>query len=251
MALSTTRASHVTRRTARTSQAQVASLLGTAILRGDFPTGTNLPGEADLTTRFGVSRTVIREVMKTLAAKGMVVAKTKIGTRVAERVNWNMFDADVLNWRLKIGIDRSFMQSLFEIRQALEPAAASLAAINRSDEDVAKMRAIVAAMRAAGHTHASFAEVDLQLHLAVAAASGNPFMRAIGAIIETALTASFAISSPVDEPGRQRRSAIQHEAIVEAIATRDPEAARAAMLTVIAEAVRNADFNRASDGVLP
>ncbi|MDR3374116.1 MAG: FadR/GntR family transcriptional regulator [Ancalomicrobiaceae bacterium] len=251
MALSTARSPSVTRRTIRTGQAQVASVLGTAILRGDFPTGTNLPCEADLTTRFGVSRTVIREVMKTLAAKGMVVAKTKIGTRVAERLNWNMFDADVLNWRLKIGIDRSFMQSLFEIRQALEPAAAALAALNRSDEDVAKMRAIVATMRAAGHTHASFADVDLELHLAVAAASGNPFMRAIGAIIETALTASFAISSPVEQPERQRQSAIQHEAIVEAIATRDPEAARAAMMTVIGEAVRNADFNRASDVVLP
>lgn len=247
MNLSTAHASRVIRRTARTGQAQVAAVLGTAILRGDFPVGANLPCEADLTTRFGVSRTVIREVMKTLAAKGLVVAKTKIGTRVADRVNWNMFDADVLNWRLRNGIDRSFMQSLFEIRQALEPSAASLAALNRSDEDVAKMRTIVASMRAPGHTHATFAAADLRLHLAVAAASGNPFMRAIGAIIETALTASFAISSPVDEPERQHQSAIQHEAIVEAIATRNPEAARQAMLTVIGEAVRNADFNRATD----
>eukprot|EP01037_Dinobryon_pediforme_P027244 gene27244-30070_t len=94
----------------RPGQAQIVAELGTMILRGDYPVGTNLPNEAELTERFSVSRTVIREVMKTLAAKGLVVAKTKIGTRVADRMFWNMFDVDVLAWRVEAGMDRSFLK---------------------------------------------------------------------------------------------------------------------------------------------
>ena len=94
-------------------------------------------------------------------------------------------------------------------------------------------------MAAAGHTKASFAAADLKLHLAIVNASGNPFMRSIGAIIEAALSAAFALSSPVEDTARHRRSAEEHAAIVDAIEARDVEGARAAMLKVIGEGMRN------------
>ena len=234
-----TRGAVVTRSTRRMNQSSIVSELGSAILRGDYAEGANLPNEADLTERFAVSRTVIREVMKTLAAKGLVVAKTKVGTRVADRVNWNMFDVDVIAWRLEAGMDLPFLKSLFEIRLAVEPASAALAAEHRTEADLRAMRGHVNEMAAAGHTKASFAAADLKLHLAIVNASGNPFMRSIGAIIEAALSAAFALSSPVEDTARHRRSAEEHAAIVDAIEARDVEGARAAMLKVIGEGMRN------------
>src|SRR5450432_2463662 len=113
---------------AMSSHDQIAAILGTEILKGVHRAGDNMPPEPDLIKRFQVSRTVMREVTKTLAAKGFVVSKTRVGTRVRDPVHWNFFDADVLAWRVRIGLDDEFMRSLTEIRRALEPAAASLAA---------------------------------------------------------------------------------------------------------------------------
>ena len=83
---------------ALSSHDQIAAILGTEILRGIHHPGDNMPAEPDLIARFQVSRTVMREVMKTLAAKGLVVSKTRIGTRVRDPVHWNFFDADVLSY---------------------------------------------------------------------------------------------------------------------------------------------------------
>jgi len=72
-----------------------------------------------------VSRTALREALKALAAKGLIESKTKVGTRVLPEKNWNMFDADLMGWRLQLGIDAPFLTRLFEIRLALEPLAAA------------------------------------------------------------------------------------------------------------------------------
>jgi DNA-binding FadR family transcriptional regulator len=93
---------------ATSSQAQIAAILGTEILQGIHPPGKNLPPEAELIERFRVSRTVLREVMKTLTAKGFIASKTRIGTRVLDPGNWNYFDADVLAWRVGMGLDDEF-----------------------------------------------------------------------------------------------------------------------------------------------
>src|SRR3954466_4580188 len=78
--------------------------IGRGIIEGQFAVGTTLPGDADLMERFGVSRTALREGMKTLAAKGLIESKTKVGTRVLGQKSWNMFDADILAWRLQLGV---------------------------------------------------------------------------------------------------------------------------------------------------
>jgi DNA-binding FadR family transcriptional regulator len=88
-------------------------------------------------------------------------------------------------------------------------------------------------MRQAGHTRRSFAEADLQFHLAVGAASKNPLIRSMAGVIEAALLASFSLSSPLEGRERQQESADEHEQIVHAIVARDPVAAAAAMLKVI------------------
>src|SRR5882724_10015616 len=94
---------------------KIAEILGTEILKGVHSAGNKMPAEANLIRRFKVSRTVIREVMKTLAAKGFVVSKTRVGTLVLDQLHWNFFDADVLLWRVRMGLDDEFIHSLTEI----------------------------------------------------------------------------------------------------------------------------------------
>jgi DNA-binding FadR family transcriptional regulator len=216
----------------------MARAIGTEILAGAFPVGATLPNESDLMHRFGVSRTVVREVVKTLAAKGMVVSKTKVGTRVLAEANWNMFDADVLTWRVERGLDPRFVADLFEIRLAIEPAAAALAAVRRDADDIANLERLVARMSDGEYDSLSFAAVDVDFHLAVTTAARNPFMRSIGAVIKTALMHCFALVSPVDAAHRDA-SAEAHGRIVAAIAARDGDAAAAAMVAVIREGMRN------------
>lgn len=217
----------------RTGQQSVVNDLGAAILRGEFGIGANLPNEAELTSRFAVSRTVIREVMKTLAAKGLVVAKTKVGTRVSDRGNWNMFDSDVLSWRVQAGVDSVFLKSLFEMRLAVEPTAAALAAERRTERDIQEMRAILEEMAEPGHTHSTFYAADLEFHSAVGKASNNPFMASIGPIIEAAINARVTNESPATNPARQRNVVATHTAVVDAIEARDARAARRAMIEVV------------------
>ncbi|HEX9448052.1 MAG TPA: FadR/GntR family transcriptional regulator [Dongiaceae bacterium] len=224
---------------ARSVQDQVLHDLGLAILRGDYPEDTLLPSEADLAERFAVSRTVLREVVKSLAAKGLLISKTKVGTRIRPQVDWNFFDAEMLAWRLELGLDQRFLESLYEIRLTIEPAAAALAAIKRSAADLQALQDLIAEMQRPDHSRDSFAAVDLDLHLRIASASGNPFMRAIGNIIEAVLITTLTETAPTEGTGRLMTAAANHAAIVEAIARRDPTAASLAMTLVIEEGRRN------------
>ena len=229
---------------AKSSHDQIAAILGTELLKGIHAPGVNMPAEAELIERFQVSRTVMREVMKTLAAKGFVISKTKVGTRVRDPVHWNYFDADVLAWRVRLGLDDEFMKSLTEVRRALEPAAAALAARRRSPADIAHLRECVRRMARTDHTRQSFAEADLDFHLAIGSASGNPLMRSMASVIETALVASFAHSSPVDDAEDHEATVNGHAAIVDAIESGEEQAASEAILNVIDIGVNRIDVSR-------
>ena len=133
---------------AMSSHDQIAAILGTEILKGIHQPGANMPPEAELIERFQISRTVMREVMKTLTAKGFVTSKTRIGTRVLDPVNWDYFDADVLAWRVRMGLDDEFRLSLTEVRRAIEPVAAGLAARRRTAAHVVALRGHVEIGRA-------------------------------------------------------------------------------------------------------
>jgi DNA-binding FadR family transcriptional regulator len=227
------RVSRIAAERAISSHDQIAAILGTEILKGTYRPGETMPPEMELVQRFQVSRTVMREVMKTLTAKGFVAAKTRIGTRVLDPVNWNYFDADVLAWRVALGLDDEFRLSLTEVRRAIEPVAAGLAARRRTSADVVALRGLVSVMSRSNHTRQSFAEVDLNFHLAVGAASGNPLIRSVGGVIEAALVASFSQSSPVDDGDDHEKTVNTHAAIVDAIEARDEQAAATRMLEAI------------------
>ncbi|TAU53060.1 FadR family transcriptional regulator [Rhizobium leguminosarum] len=240
-----------TGRRTRTSHAQVVDELGKAIVAGTYPVGSILPGDTELAQRFKVSRTVLRETMKTLAAKGMVVAKARVGTRVTEKNLWNMFDSEIIAWHFDNGVTEEFLLQLYDIRLAFEPFAAGLVAERANAEEIEMLRGLALEMAAAGHTADSLALADLRFHLAIAEASHDPFMRTLGSLIEAALVGMFRISTPPTENGFAN-IADTHMRIVDAIVSGDNAAARRAMEDVILDGrvhVHEAFVARGSDAV--
>jgi DNA-binding FadR family transcriptional regulator len=232
-------------RRAHSNHAEVARSIGVDIIAGRYAEGARLPGDAELTAMFRVSRPVLRESVKTLVAKGLLTTKARVGTVVRERGAWNMFDADVLAWHLDAGIDRRFLNDLAEIRLAVEPRAAARAAIRRSEADIAELHRSMERMRREPSDSVGFADADLALHLAVANASGNLFMRSIGNVIEAALRASFLLSAPVETQDRET-VLLWHQRIVDAIERGDEGAASAAMTEVIDNGLRRHEGTPAS-----
>lgn len=225
----------MTRRMAvkRSRQDEIVRELAHEIVGGRRPEGSLLPSDAELMARFGVSRTVLRETLKTLAAKGLIQPKTRVGTRVVERTNWNLFDPDMLRWHLDCGIGLDLLAHLSDVRLALEPVAASLAAERCGEPDIATLHAIVDRMEAPDASPAAFAAADLDFHLTIARLSGNPFFRTASALIEVALAATFAITTPVNNPEAKAASCAAHRHVVTAIAAGNSEAAAAAIVETI------------------
>jgi len=217
----------------RSHQDEIVRELAREIISGQRPEGSLLPSDAELMARFGVSRTVLRESLKTLAAKGLIQPKTRVGTRVVERARWNLFDPDMLRWHLDCGIGLDLLAHLSDVRLALEPVSASLAARRRSEEDLVTLHAIVDRMAAADASPETFAAADLDFHLTIARLSGNPFFRTACALIEVALGATFKITTPVNDPEAKEKSSAAHRAVVEAIAAGDGDAAATAIVDTI------------------
>src|SRR5690606_4888694 len=219
---------------ARNLHADVLWVLGLAVVSGEYAEGSILPSDTELLARFAVSRTVLREALKTLAAKGMIEARARIGTRVLPRQRWNLFDADVLSWHFETGPDLALLRSLSEIRIGVEVESAALAAGRRSDEQAEALLAWASRMGEAS-TPEQFARTDLEFHRTVAEASGNPFMASISALVEMALTAVFTISSPIEDTLAMAATVSAHGRIAEAIRAGNPDEARLAMKAVISE----------------
>lgn len=217
----------------RAGQEDIAAALGGEILSGARKPGERMPSDADMLKTFGVSRVVTREVIKTLAAKGLVASRMKVGTVVLDPAHWNWLDADVLSWRANTGLDLDFLQHITDVRRAVEPTAAALAALHGNPADVAKLRETVAGMARAEKDRRQFAEWDLRFHLTICAASKNPFFQSFAAMIETALFALLSINALSESPKLHSDSVARHTLIVDAIEGRDPHLAARAMLRAV------------------
>jgi DNA-binding FadR family transcriptional regulator len=234
------------RRTSRTYSrrslhGQVAHDIGSRIVSGELAPGSLLPNEAELSVRFAISRTALREAMKVLAAKGMVESRPKIGTRIRPRDEWNMLDPDLLSWQFATQPIDHFAQSLFEIRRIIEPPAAALAAERGTEEHLAAIAEAYDSMAATAHEGDMLTEHDLRFHQAILTASENDLLRPMGVLIETALHTSFRIANSY--PGAGPESLPRHRAVLDGILARDPGRARMAMETLIE--MSKADIDRA------
>lgn len=211
---------------------RVLGTLGRRILSSYYPEGSTLPTEAQLCSEFGVSRTAMREAIKMLAAKGLVSSRQRAGTRVQDIDNWNRLDSDVLDWMTAVEPDPDFLSGLIEARQAIEPAAARLAAMRATSRDLAVIEAGYEAMCAAPIDDlAACADADVSFHVSILKASHNPVFASLGSLIGQALSNSFRLTTSVSQS--YMASLTAHGDVLEAIRLRQPEVASTRMRALI------------------
>jgi DNA-binding FadR family transcriptional regulator len=192
------------------------------------------PAEPELCQKFDVSRTVLREAVKVLEAKGLVEVEHGQGVKSRKRSDWNHLDPDVLNWQCEFGADEKFLLNMNEIRLILEPAAAALAASRGDDAAHARIRTRYSQMQEYVHNPEMFIQADLAFHREIVMACGNDILTKIAQSIDIALRASANVSIQV--PG-WARSLQLHSALTDAITRRDPDVARAAATVIIHGAI--------------
>lgn len=198
------------------------------IVSGEFPPGSTLPGEQELTTQHEVSRMTVREAVKTLEAQCVVRIERGRGTFVNPLNRWTSMEA-VLRAASDGENDAAASIHLIELRRMLETGAAELAASRISAEELESIRKHLATMRTAHRTNdvGRFVEADLAFHDVILHASGNVFLAVLFEPLSRVLAARRAQTSRVVQI--QTNAIKKHAHIVEALESGDPEQARLAM----------------------
>ena len=218
-----TRVSDCIAHMARLHREKMSGLLG-AIVSGEFEPGELLPTEVELAAGLGVSRGVAREVVRALEERGVVSVRHGSGATVAALADWNVLNPEVLSAVLTGPDGRTILLELHECRALLEVGAAGLAARRATDGQVAVIEAACDRLVAArSRDHAARGAAELALHRSVVAAAGNPSMAAM------LLPVFNGLEVAAEMLGRRAGTREEHRRIVQAIATRDAEAAELAM----------------------
>ncbi|MDR6377102.1 DNA-binding FadR family transcriptional regulator [Paraburkholderia caledonica] len=177
-----------------------------------------------------MSRTVLREALRTLTSKGLIESRPRVGTRVRPRHAWNLLDVDVLDWYSRVAEPMQFALKLQEMREMIEPYAAGLAAASHSDETFGALAAAHAAMAGARNVD-EWVRADLQFHLSVLIACSNELLIPLGTLIERTLEAQLRLNAKRADVFNA--SLAEHTAVFEAIRDRDAHAARDAMTRLL------------------
>lgn len=210
---------------------KLARDLGLKIVSGALEAGEALETELVASERHRVSRAAYREAVRILAAKGLVESRPKVGTRVTPRDKWHLLDPDVLSWMFQSEPAEHVLEALFELRMIFEPEAAALAAQRRTSEHLELMSRSLKAM--AVHTLGTEEGqiADREFHATLLVASDNPFLRTLTSSISTAVSWTTVLKQRVRPLVRDPIP--DHQRVFDAIASRDADAARAAMSKLV------------------
>ncbi|QUD90333.1 FadR/GntR family transcriptional regulator [Phenylobacterium montanum] len=198
----------------------LAESVGRSIIAGEFRDG--FPTEGELAKRLGVSRNIIREVVKILSAKGLLSARPRQGTVIEPESRWNLLDPDVLRWLLNREFSVDLLIAFAEARLAFEPHAAAMAARRADAAGRAAITKAIDGMRTSITGHGDRIAADVAFHVAVLEASGNPFFRELRELVNTALRVSMRHTYRIKDPAITLG---QHEQTAEAILAGDAEGA--------------------------
>jgi len=212
--------------------ARIVRDLGMRIVAGEFEPGDRLPAEAPLLAEYDVSRPVLREAVRVLVAKGLVLSRQRAGATVRPRNEWHLLDPDVLYWLIQTQPPPKFVETLLTARRVFEPAIAALAAKVASDDALHGIAEAFAGMEAA-RTPDELLEPDLAFHRRIAEATNNDLLAYIGNMLSLALRESIKLSSK--HPNTHALSLPRHKAILTALLNRDPLAAQQATLVQLQE----------------
>ena len=213
----------------------LAEKIAQRILTGEYVPGTILPGELELGEQFGVSRTAVREAVKTLTAKGMVLPRPRIGTRVLPQSNWNFLDQELLSWWMTEQNFNQVIEYFLVMRSSLEPQACLLAATMGTPEQKARLNTLMAEMveLKKKFNRERWIEVDMAWHEHVYEMSGNPFLTSFASLFHSIYHTYFT-SITQDEVVKLDL----HQAIVDAILESDGPRALTASQELLAAPAR-------------
>lgn len=214
---------------------QIMHQIGKAIVTGKFGPTNPFPIESELCKSYGVSRSVLREAIKMLSAKGLIASRPRQGTWIQPETNWNILDVDVLGWMMARKFEPELLIEFLQIRLAIEPFAARLAAETASAEAISEIATALNRMQAAEQGDDDPLLSDIAFHVAVLDASGNRFYARLRDLIAAALHTSIKVTNQLK--GVRLASVAEHKSVLEAIVARKPDAAAAAMHSLISEAL--------------
>lgn len=214
---------------------RIVQALGVAVVSGAYSGKTPFPIEADLCKQYGASRSVLREAVKMLTAKGLLSARPRQGTWVQPEENWNLLDPDVLRWLLERKPSYSLLREFAQVRLAVEPKAAALAAMVATPESKTAIRTAIDQMAQADRDEDDPLPSDIAFHLAVLRASGNRFYSQLSGVTESALRISIRMQNRYK--GVRRASVPDHKKISDAILAGDAAGAEEAARVLIQEAL--------------
>ena len=194
------------------------------LIRGDdFPHGARLPSEAEMASRFGVSRTVVREAVSRLKSEGLVESRQGSGVFVREDDTEQPFRIDPTSMD-----SAPSLLLVVELRMVLEGEIAALAAARRSPEQLQTIRQALAKIDADVAEGDDGVDADIDFHRSIAAATDNPhflgLIHFLFNLLRSATQTTRAIEATQEEMSQQVKD--EHRAIVEAIAKQDGESAR-------------------------
>jgi DNA-binding FadR family transcriptional regulator len=227
-AIETTPPLNVTRR--------IVHELGRAIVTEQFTADSGFPFEAQLCEQYGASRPVVREAVKMLTAKGLLRPRQRAGTVVQPQRQWNFLDPDVLRWLLEREFSIDLLIDFTEMRMAIEPRAAGLAAESASGAQRAEIVRAIDRMFAAERGEDDPLEADISFHRAVIEASNNRFMQQFAELSEATLR--FSIRRTNAYASVTRASAIDHRRVATAIVEGDCRQASIRMHDLIEAALQ-------------
>ncbi|MEU4822131.1 FadR/GntR family transcriptional regulator [Actinomadura citrea] len=215
----------------------VLDRLGMLITSGALPAGEVLRIE-QLEARFAVSRSVIREAIRVLESMGMVRSRRRVGVTVAARPDWNVFDPQIIGWRLEGDGREEQLRSLGELRRGLEPVAAALAARNATPAQCGALTGAVMEMAVHGRSGdlEAYLAADIRFHRTLLEASGNEMMGALSGVVAAVLAGRTHHDLM---PAHPEPVAIRwHAEVAQAVQSGDAEDAERAMRDIVEEATR-------------
>jgi DNA-binding FadR family transcriptional regulator len=225
----------IARARGRNLTSSIVQDLGVAIVTGTYSVRNPFPVEAQLCCQYGASRTALREAVKMLTAKGLLGARPRHGTWVQPESKWNLLDPDILGWLLERKFSLALLTEFTEVRLAIEPLAAALAARVAGPEDKQAVRDAIERMRAAANGEDDPLASDIAFHVAVLRASKNRFYEQLTELTETALR--FSIRATNRYKGVQLARVADHKRVADAIIGGRPAIAAEAMRKMIQEAL--------------
>lgn len=234
---------------ARNLTQQVIDFVGLRIVRNEIAEGEIITANS-LQEEYGVSRTVIREACRVLQSKGMLQARTKTGTIVLPRSEWNLLDPKLIGWYRQAGAGPKLVRDLEEARESYEPWAARMAARRRTEEDLEAIRraydGMVIAVETEGTLSPDLIQADLEFHQATLRATHNVIIIRLGLVVRPVLQIRDEMAMRRDSPTDFLE---EHRAVFDAISKKHPGSAEKAMRHLLERSARDtAQLTTGPDG---